>query len=541
MAKQPGATDGKEAAGEANKTVIRPGTRKAPRKAVLKPGGKPKPSPAPAAVPAPAAAIAAAAPKPVPAPAPKAAPAAAAESAPAEPKVAVALGPREREAIRLFTLAATHHRAGRLDDAIKGYGRALALNPRFPDIYNNLGVALRAQGKFDAAVACYRRALAMRPDNAGAYSNMGNALREMGRFLMALQCHQKAVSLRPNWAEGIYNLGLVHRDQGEPDKALAAFDQALKINPDYVDAHWDRSLCLLQKGDLALGFAEYDWRWKLPRNPARRFAAPRWRGGDLAGKTIYLHQEQGFGDVIQFLRYAKVLKKMGAKVICEVQPELLRLAQTVEGIDAVVTAEGPRPKFDVWAPLLSVPGLVGTTLETLPADVPYVKAPDVHGLDLPQHDGFLRVGMAWAGKPTHQNDRNRSARLTDFLELCGLTRCQFFSLQKGPATAQLAETACDALITDLGSRLEDFADTAAVINQLDVVITVDTALAHLAGAMGAEVWVVVPFATDWRWLQHRTDSPWYPSLRLFRQERSGDWRGVFVEVRKALQEKLKQA
>ncbi|MGB0682723.1 MAG: tetratricopeptide repeat protein [Magnetovibrionaceae bacterium] len=553
MAKQP-----TKAAATPKKAVAAKPAKKATRKAVLKPqapkaapkeleankpeaASKPAPTKAtPGKAPSPRAASRAAS-KPAPRPAPKPKSEASASAPPTagqQDGAPLDLGPREREAVRLFTLAATHHRAGRLADAVRGYARALALNPRFPDIYNNLGVALRAQGKFDAAVACYRRALTMRPDNAGAYSNMGNALREMGRFGLALQCHEKAVSLRPNWAEGIYNLGLVHRDRAETDKALAAFDRAIKINPDYVDAHWDRSLCLLQKGDFTLGFAEYDWRWKLPSNPPRRFAQPRWNGEPLKGKALLVHQEQGFGDVIQFLRFAPEIKKLGARVIFEVQPELMRLAGTVDGIDAVVVRDGPLPAFDYWLPMLSLPALLGTTIETIPTKIPYVSAPDVHGLRLPERDGFQRVGISWAGKATHQNDRNRSASLSDFLELCGLMGCQFFSLQKGPPAQQLIESGCEALIDDLGPQFEDFADTAAAMMQLDLIITVDTAVAHLAGALGRDVWVVVPYATDWRWLRERTDNPWYPSLRLFRQERHGDWRSVFLEVRKALQERL---
>jgi len=444
---------------------------------------------------------------------------------------------REREAMRAFQAAAEHHRARRLDDAVKGYGKALMLNPRIPDVYNNLGVALRAQGKLEASIACYRRALALRPNNSGVYSNMGNALRELGRLEVAKASHQQAVKLAPTSPEAFYNLGLVLRDLGESDAAMSCFDRTLALNPDHVDCHWDRSLALLQKGELKDGFDEYEWRWKLERSPPRDYEQPEWDGGDFKGKTLLVHQEQGFGDMIQFARFLPMVKAKGGTVVVEAQPELASLFSTLDGVDKVVDKGAELPAFDLYVPMLSLGRVLGIDLDSIPADMPYMRPPELHPVQLPASLGRIKkVGISWAGKPTHQNDRNRSCPFNHFVDLLGLAGMTVFSLQKGPRVAEVAEAGAEALVTDIGTRLGDFADTAAVIEQLDLIITVDTALAHLAGALGKPVWVVLPYSPDWRWMLSRRDSPWYPSMRLFRQRRFGAWGPVFVDIRRALRD-----
>lgn len=443
---------------------------------------------------------------------------------------------REIEAQRLFALATEHHRQGRLDEAIAGYTRVLAYQPAHPDAYNNLGVALRVRGKFAAAVACYRRALGIRPDNSGTWSNLGNVLRDLGRLEEAVAAHQRAVSLAPRSAEAVYNLGLVLKDMGQTDTAIACFVRTLEINPEHVDCHWDRALTHLMRGDLERGFAEYEWRWRRPDSPPRGFPQPLWDGSDLEGRTLLLHQEQGLGDTIQFVRYAPMIKERGATVIVECQPELARLFSGAPGVDMVAIRGGPLPAFDTFAPMMSLGRIFGTTLETIPAPIPYLFAPDLHSAHLAVAPGTrLNVGIAWAGKPTHRNDRNRSCPFFHFIELMDTPGVAFYSLQKGERAADLRDAACEALVADAGAVLHDLLDTAAVVEQLDLVITVDTALAHLAGAMGRAVWVLLPYVPDWRWLMGRDDSPWYPTLRLFRQERPGDWAGVFLRVREALE------
>ncbi len=447
---------------------------------------------------------------------------------------------REREAVRIFSQGLEQHRDGNLEEAARLYGQAIQLNQNFPDIYNNLGVALRALGKREASAACYQRSLALKPDHAGAYTNLGNVLRELGRLEVAAASHRRAVELDPGSADAHYNLGLALRDLGETEAALKCFDETLALNPDHPAYHWDRSLSLLQGGDLVNGFTEYEWRLQLASFPKRDFAQPRWDGADLRGKTILLHQEQGFGDLIHFARYIPILKAMGGNVVVEVHPELSRLFSTIDGVGQVVNRGADLPKFDVYLPIMSLSHVLGTAMDSIPADVPYLKAPDGHARHLPANLGSeKKIGIAWAGRPTHKNDAKRSVSFSHFVELMGVADTALYSLQFGPASKDIAENGCEALIMDLGTKMQDFADTAAVITELDLVITVDTSIAHLAGALGKPVWVALPFPGDWRWMLDRDDSPWYPTARLFRQPKPGDWETVFGNIRAALAEEAK--
>ncbi|MDA1090371.1 MAG: tetratricopeptide repeat-containing glycosyltransferase family protein [Proteobacteria bacterium] len=444
---------------------------------------------------------------------------------------------REREAVRMFGQGLEHHQKGEIEEAARIYSQALILNPNFPDIYNNLGVALRALGKLEASAACYQRSLALNPNNGGSYTNLGNVLRALGRLDIAAASHRRAIELTPETADAHYNLGLALRDLGHPDEALQCFAKTLELSPNHPDCHWDRSLALLQKGALKDGFAEYEWRWKQASNPPRGFEQPEWDGAELGGKTILLHQEQGFGDMIQFARYIPMVKERGATIIVEAQPQLSRLFSTIDGVGQVINRGSDLPKFDVYAPIMSLARIFGTTLDTVPAPVPYLKAPDAHAQQLPASlSKKLKVGIAWAGRPTHKNDANRSCSFSHFTELMGLADVSFYSLQIGPSVGDIAAHGCEAFVTELGSKMNDFADTAAVVQQLDLVISVDTAVAHLAGALGKPVWVAAPYPGDWRWMLEREDSPWYPTLRLFRQPGPGDWTTVFETLRRALTE-----
>ena len=441
-----------------------------------------------------------------------------------------------KAAARAFAGAVGHHRRGDLKAAMQGYDRAIRLDPGFADAYANMGVALRTLGRYGAAIACYRRALALGPDNAGVRSNLGNALRDMDRHAEALAAHQRAVELDPAAPDAHYNLGLVLRDVGRFEDALGALDAAISLRAEYAEYRWDRALTLLQMGDLERGFSEYEWRWKLKSTPPPRFDQAPWDGSNLEGRTIVLWHEQGLGDMIQFCRYAPMVKDRGGTVILETQPELVRLMSTLAGVDKVVTRAAPPPRFDVQAPVLSLPRIFATTLDTVPDSVPYLAAPELHNLDLPRAAGSkLSVGIVWAGSPTQANDRRRSCPMDRFLALMGVPGVDFFSLQKGAAAKQLQSSAAAALVTDLGGRLQDFADTAAVVDQLDLVIAVDTAVVHLAGALGRPVWMVLSYTGDWRCPAGRQDSPWYPTMRVFQQDRPGDWEGVMERVLAALE------
>ena len=485
--------------------------------AVLKPSAQPNPTPAPVGEPTPKQR-------------------AVWQALPNDQKLAL----REREAARIYASGVEHHKKNDLNAAIEAYGKSLILNPKIPEVYNNMGAALRGAGKLEAAVACYRRCLVIRPNHPGAYSNIGNAYRELGRLQLSIASHQQAVKLAPNNAGAYYNLGLALRDFGHTEQALSAFETALRLDPDHAECRWDRSLTLLALGDYTRGFEEYEWRWKLDRTPERTFTTPEWDGAELKGKTVLIYQEQGIGDMIQFARYIPLIKELGAIVVVECSPELAPLMSTVPGIDKVIMVGSTLPKYDTHIAMMSLARVFQTTLETLPNETPYISPPEGLSIQLPPSlDHQRQIGIAWAGRPTHTNDINRSCDFKHFIELLGVPGVSVYSLQKGLHEVDIKENGCSALVVEMGSRLNDFADTAALIQQLDLVITVDTAVAHLAGAMGKPVWVVLPFAADWRWMIETSESPWYPSMRLFRQRQPGNWKQVFIDIRKALSEELK--
>ena len=427
---------------------------------------------------------------------------------------------------------------GRLDDAVACYRRALDLWPEFPDAHNGLGSALGELGRPDEAAACFRRALDLRPDFPEAHNNLGTVWQELGRLDAAVACYRQALGLRPDYVEAHDNLGNVLRVQGRPAEAAACFRQALRLRPAYPEAHYDLALLLLAQGDMAAGWPEYEWRWQTPEmaTARRSFATPQWRGEPAEGRTLLIHAEQGFGDTIQFCRYAGLAAARGWRVVLEVQPPLVRLLRSLTGVDQVVARGGELPPFDFHCPMLSLPLAVGTTVATIPGDTPYLHADAAQvavwrtrAASLPTPG--VRVGLAWAGNPRRESpalaavDRRRSIAPERLAPLLALPGVHFFSLQKdGPAAPG------GLPLTDAMNDMTDFADTAALIASLDLVISVDTAVAHLAAALGRPVWLLDRFDPCWRWLTGRRDSPWYPTLRLYRQPHPGDWDSVIAEV-----------
>jgi tetratricopeptide (TPR) repeat protein len=442
-----------------------------------------------------------------------------------------------------FRLALDRHRSGRYGEAIALYRRIVATDPAYAPAWINLGVALRAEGRIAASIGCLRRGIALKPDDAGSLSNLGNALRAAGRLAEAASSHEAAIAIDPAGGSFRYNLGLVQRDHGDIDTALASFDAAVAQGYDTAELQWDRALALLLKGDLAGGFAGYEWRWQIPEAKPRGLDGPVWKGEDLSGKTLLVYAEQGFGDTIQFVRYLPGLRERPgapARIVLECQPPLVRLfagSPACAGVSIAVRDETPLPPFDYQMALLSLPRIAGTTAETIPADIPYLCPPskDVPSLRLPK--GF-HVGIAWAGKPTHRNDRNRSTGLSALAPLLEIPGAIFHSLQLGDDGDAIATQGFSALLRDHRGIIRDFADSAALLRQLDLVISVDTAPVHLAGALGRPVWVLLPYAPDWRWQTGRTDSPWYPSMRLFRQPAPGDWPSVVAAACSALREEI---
>lgn len=434
-----------------------------------------------------------------------------------------------------YNLAVVLSDRGRLDDAVGAYRRAVALKPDFPEALSNLGIALRDNGQFDQAIAACRQAIALRPGYAEAFYNLGNALHSNDRTEEALAAYRQAIALNPKLAEAHYNLGIVLRDKKQFDEALTAFRHAIDFTPDHADAHYSLASALLAKGDFQEGWEQYEWRWKVESAIALRpFVQPRWNGADIARKTILLHPEQGVGDAIQFVRYAPLLAERGAKVILECPKELLRLMQRVPGVEKVSSFGDPLPAFDVHCPLASLPLAFGTTLETIPSTVPYLSTDpslmEVWRERLGSAEGRLRIGLAWAGNPQFKGDQTRSLTLNQLSPLAAVRSVKFYSLQKGVAARQIANAPPGLELTDLSPGLEDFADTAAVMSLMDLIITTDTSVPHLAGALARPVWIMLQAVPDFRWLLERQDSPWYPTMRLFRQTEIGDWESVIHRV-----------
>lgn len=437
------------------------------------------------------------------------------------------------EVEKVMRHAAAAHRAGRLSEAVAIYARLLQRFPFNAELHNNIGVALRGMGRFDAAIAHYRQSLALDPNNAAHYSNLGNALRSVSRCEEALQYHFRAVGLAENYVEGFFNLGLTLRDMGRLEEAQGCFQRALQLAPDHVRARVEIAVTRLMRGELEAGFAEYETRRLLPEHPKPEFREPAWSGEDLTGKRLLIYPEQGLSDALQFLRYVPLLRARGARVVALVQP-LLRDILRLSGLVDEVVAEGdPLPGFDMHSSMLSLPALLGPG--ALPAAVPYLKAPERSRIRLGAHPRTkLKVGIFWAAMPGQTQDRHRSCPLGEFLALADNPEVLLFSLQGGAAQKEIEENGATALVHDVGRGIFDFAEAATVLTQLDLLITIDAAIAHLAGALGLPAWVLLPHSADWRWMVNRADSPWYPSLRLFRQPAPGDWRSVMGQVRTSL-------
>jgi hypothetical protein len=351
---------------------------------------------------------------------------------------------------------------------------------------------------------------------------------------------RRALELKPDLAEAHNALGLAWQDQGRIADALACYQRAIDLKPQFAEAHLNRALLWLLKGDFEQGLAEYEWRWRTRLKPLVRcpYQRPYWDGGPLEGKTLLIHAEQGLGDTIQFIRYAALPRERGARVMLGCPKPLLRILRSYRFLDRLVEEITPALDFDVYCPLMSLPGVLKTTLASVPADVPYLfAAPELVQKwreRLGSLEGF-KIGIAWRGSPSHANDRARSIPLSCFKPLAALPGVRLVSLQKGPGAEQLQDPADSFPVTEAGSRLDDFMDTAALLRNLDLLITCDTAVAHLAGALGVAVWVALPLVPDWRWLLDRSDSPWYPTMRLFRQQAPDDWTGVFERIRAALE------
>jgi tetratricopeptide (TPR) repeat protein len=435
----------------------------------------------------------------------------------------------------------------RFDEALASYDRALALRPDFFEAHSNRGNVLHELGRFAEALASFDRALELRPDFAEAHCNRGNALQDLNRCDAALTSYDRALTLLPEFAAAYSNRGNALKDLRRLAEAFASFDRAIALQPDFADAHFNAAACRLLAGDFARGWEEYEWRWETDQlgGEKRNFAQPRWDGSEgIAGKTILIHAEQGFGDTIQFCRYVPLVAARAGRVIFEVLQPLRALMGTLCGGAQIICRGETLPDFDLHCPLLSLPLAFGTRLETIPSATPYLSAPATKIRAwrdrLGEHDR-PRVGLVWSGNPrkdqphAYRLDAQRSIGFDLLAPLFQVTGCAFYSLQKGDrALAQLRDSNLRDRVIDWTEDLHDFSDTAALIENLDLVIAVDTSVAHVAGALGKPFWLLNRHTTCWRWLLDREDSPWYPTARLFRQDDTREWGNVIDRVAAAL-------
>ncbi len=436
-------------------------------------------------------------------------------------------------AIAHYALGNALRRLGRATEAIDSYNKALALNPELAEAHSNLGLTLHDLGKFAQAADSFRAALNINLDFAEALYNLGNTLKEQGKLDDTVAAYNKALAIKPNSIDALYNLGNTLQALGKIDEAIAAYNKALTINPEHVDVRYNLGLAQLLMGDFENGFENYKLRWQTAQlsRYRRPYQQPLWNGQDLKGQTLFLYPEQGLGDFIQFSRYVSLAAKKAERVIVEVPTALACLYPSLPGADVVIETGQSPGDFDVHFPMLDLPGLFTTNPQSIPASQRYLVAADELTEKwrnrLSVHKKF-RVGLIWAGRPGHSNDKNRSidpALIAPLLEIDGV---KFFSLQverDGEAAKVFGPK-----VIDLAADLTNFAETAALMSNLDLIISVDSSPAHLAGALGCPVWTLLPYLPDWRWGMNRDDSPWYPNMRLLRQQKHGDWQAVIERV-----------
>jgi tetratricopeptide (TPR) repeat protein len=443
----------------------------------------------------------------------------------------------------------TLHELKRFDEALASYDRVLTLRPDYAEAHYNRGLTLHELKRFDEALASYDRALSLRPDYAEALNNCGNVLQKLKRFEEALASYDRVLTLRRDYAEAHYNRGIALRELKRPEDALASYDKAIALKPDYADGFTNRALCRLLVGRYIEGWNDYEWRWDATDWPSKRpnFADfANWHGEDLKGRRLLVFSEQGLGDIIQFARYLPLLARNRGQITFLTAAKLTRLLRPLtSGIEVISTLRTER-KFDFQCALMSLPHRFGTDLASIPNSVPYLRAEDAVIARWRERIGAhgFKIGIAWQGNPQVPIDRGRSIPLTQYFALARLPGVRLISLQKQHGLDQLGELPDDVTIETLGGDFDNgpdaFVDTAAVMENLDLIITSDTSIAHLAGALGRSTWVALMYVPDWRWLLDREDSPWYPTMRLFRQPERDNWQPVFANMERELRSLLNE-
>jgi tetratricopeptide (TPR) repeat protein len=481
----------------------------------------------------------------------------------------LALQPRLAQALHLTGIVAL--REARADEALRLFGQAIALDDRVPAYHNSQGQAHRALGAGGAAIACYERALSINPNfgpahgniaqvlvqgdlavavdyfrrlvavlpqNALARANFGYMVERAGQTEAAVEIYRQGLALDPNQPVVLGNLGVALADLGRIDAAIECYRQALALEPDNAEAHNGLGLALLLKGDYAAAWPHHEHR---PHDWVGEFAIPRWKGQPLAGQRILLHAEQGMGDTLQFVRYVPMVAARGGRVVLATVPALAPLFDGMPGVEELVT--GTRPPGDLaWhCPLMSLPLAFGTTRDTIPGPWPYLRVSAERLAPWCQRiggDGVVKVGLVWKGQPKLRRDRDRSLPAAQLAPLAGIAGVRYYALQKTADGSGFADLPAALGATDLADGFSDYAETAAALMALDLVVTVDTSVAHLAGALGRPVWLLISKVPDWRWGEQGSDSPWYPSVRLFRQTVAGVWDDVVADVARALAERV---
>ncbi len=461
------------------------------------------------------------------------------ESAVASYRQSLAIRPNS--ALARYNLGNLQKEMGDLDSAIASYREALRCEPDHAEAINNLGIALRTQGKRSEAVEAYERALNFLPESAEVWCNLGNALEELDRKPEAIVAYRRALAIRPdNFIQAYVGLGICLWDIGEKKEAGEWYVRAFQLEPENPVVRFNRACFALYAGEWKTGWILYEARWETEkgRREKRNFTGPRWRGQKLNGERVLLFGEQGIGDSIQMIRYAKLVGERGGVAVIQCPRSVHEIFRQTVGVNELAGMED-NPAFDFHVPLMSLPFVGNINPETYGVSFPYVQVPpntaEIWSKRTMKRGNSLRVGLVWAGNPSQAQDARRSASLDELRLLLEMPDVDFFSLQVGPKASQIEENRLEGRIIDLTSNIEDFADTAALIRQLDLVITVCTSVAHLAGALAVSTWTMLPFAADWRWMADRSDSIWYPTMRLFRQGADRKWAPVVLKIRSELE------
>ncbi len=443
---------------------------------------------------------------------------------------------RKKAKILLHQGVVAHH-AGDLATALASYHEALLVDPTFADPLLNIGSALHDSERFSDALATYSFALASRPAWGEVLFNRGNTLLAMDRYEEAIESYSQSLFELPENVEAFVTIGTALESLGRYDEAMMLYHDAIIRSADCAEAHWNLALALLRKGEFEQGWQEFEWRWfkKGYTTSHRTFGLPLWDGRPLNGDPILLHSEQAFGDTLQFSRYIRLVAALGGEVLVEAPFELMPLLSEIQGVSAVIPFGAQIPAVRWQVPLLSLPRIFGTTISSIPTDVPYLRIPvsrkEIWNRRIGKDKSF-KIGLTWAGRK--RPDPHRSCKLIDFSPLTRLRGVTFYSLQLGEGSEEVSSSPAGMNLIDPTVDIHDFADTAALVDELDLIISIDTAVAHLAGALGKPTFVMVPTAPDWRWMLERSDSPWYPSIRIFRQKHCNEWYEVVNEMLKLL-------